>query len=146
LFLFLKHLQIFRAQRMRRARWNVLQGNGYAFSAETPFYFVVYSCVTASFARMSIAAYSPTLHISAYYLWVAGQDIEGNFRLRSVKICHEIEQMFSNAYTLIVRQYHKSGNPIISRFHSHMDNCYKSYGLVFVNGCITSCLRHQGAA
>lgn len=55
---------------------NILQGNGYAFSAKAVSYFVVYSCVTSSPARMSISGYFPVFHVSANDLRVAGQDIE----------------------------------------------------------------------
>jgi len=47
-------------------------------------YFVVYSCVTSSFACVTKSAYFPILHVFAYDLRVACQDVEGDLRLRNV--------------------------------------------------------------
>jgi hypothetical protein len=65
---------------------NILQRNGYAISAKAALYFVVYSCVAASFTCMAKTSDFPVLHVSTYYLRIARQSIEGNFRLRDVGI------------------------------------------------------------
>jgi hypothetical protein len=61
--------------------WIVLHRNGYAFSAKAFSYFIVYSCVALSFARMTKAGYLPVFHVSPYNLRVAGQNVKWNFGL-----------------------------------------------------------------
>ena len=61
---------------MNPRSWDVLQGNGYAFSAKAASDFTVYSCVFLSFACMSKTRDFPVLQISSYDLRVTRQNIE----------------------------------------------------------------------
>ena len=57
--------------------WNILQGNGYSFSAKAGSYFIVHSRVLFSFTRMTKTSYSPVLHASAGNLRVTSQNVKG---------------------------------------------------------------------
>ena len=60
---------------------NILQGDGYAFSAEAASDLVVYFCVASSFAGMSITGYFPISQVAAYNLGVTSEDVERDFGL-----------------------------------------------------------------
>jgi hypothetical protein len=119
--------------------WDILQGNGYALSAKAGSYFIVHSRVLFSFARMTKTNYSPVLHASAGNLRVTSQNVKGHLRLRSVKFRYKIQQSFSNSYALIIRQNNKPAYPIVSHFHSYVDNGDERYRSVLVECGVTSC-------
>ena len=119
--------------------WNILQGNGYSFSAKAGSYFIVHSRVLFSSARMTKTSYSPVLHASAGNLRVTSQNVKWYSRLRSVKTRYEIQQPFSNTYSLIIRQHNKPAHPVISCSHSYMDDCNERYWSVLVNCSVAAC-------
>jgi hypothetical protein len=131
---------------MNPRSWDILHGDGYAFSAEAGSYFIVQSRVLFSFAGVSKTGYSPVLHASAGNLRVTSQNVKRHLRLRSVKLRNEIQQSLSNTNALIIRQHNKPAYPIVSRSHSYMDNGNERYGSFLVDCGVTSCLRHEGAA
>src|SRR4030042_4959866 len=113
--------------------WNILQGNGYSFSAKAGSYFIVHSRVLFSSARMTKTSYSPVLHASAGNLRITSQNVKRHPRLRSVKFRYKIQQTFSNSYALIIRQHNKPAYPIISSSHSNVDDCNERDGSVLVD-------------
>jgi hypothetical protein len=95
---------------------------------------------------MTKTDYSPVLHASANDLRVTGQNVEGHPRLRSVQFCDEIQQSFSDPYTLIVGQHNKSAHPIVSRPHSYVHDSDERYRSALVDSCVTSRGGSQGPA
>jgi hypothetical protein len=87
---------------------------------------------------MTKTSYPPVLHISAVNLRVASQNVKRHLRLRSVKFRNEIQQSFSNTYTLIIRQHNKPAHPIIPSSHSYVDYRDECYGSFLVDCSITS--------
>ena len=66
-------------------------------------YFIVYSCVASSPARVPKTGYFPVSHVSTDDLRVTCQDIKWNFCLGSIEFGYEVEESFAYADSLIVR-------------------------------------------
>ena len=69
---------------------DILQGNGYAFSAYAASDFLVYPGVFSSPACVSKPSDFPVSHVAPDNLRVTGQDVKGNFRLRRVKFRYKV--------------------------------------------------------
>jgi len=87
----------------------------------------------------------PVVQVSAYELGVAGDEVEGQIHLRSVELCHKVQETFSHANALVVRQNHKAADAEIVRFHARVDNGDEGNWSILVFGDVASDSRAQGA-
>jgi hypothetical protein len=83
---------------------------------------------------MSTPLHTPTLHVAANDLWVAGNDIEGCLCLGSVELRYEVEKSLAQANALVIRQNHEPMHTIIPAAHVNTHNRDESHWLILVNG------------
>ena len=80
----------------------------------------------------------PISQAAADQLGIAGYNVEGSLSLAIIEVRNEIQQSFSNANALVVRQNHKPVHPIILSSHVDIHNRNERDGLVLVHGAVAS--------
>jgi hypothetical protein len=86
-------------------------------------------------------SYFPVVHVSANYLRVASENVEGYSRLQGVELSDEVQQSFSDADALVIGQHNKSAHSIISCSHPNLNDRDERYWFIFVNRGIASSSR-----
>ena len=84
-------------------------------------------------ASVANSLYYPAVQVSSNQLRVTRHKVEGQIHLRRIEFRDEIEQTFSNAYSLVIRQCNQAANAEELGPHVHMGHCDKCYGFFLID-------------